>query len=64
MPVTRKPTPDRSKIKMDDDTEVKYWTRHLGVTREQLGRAIEKVGNAAATVRKELEALSPSKEPD
>jgi hypothetical protein len=46
--------PDRSKINMDEDYEVKYWLHQLGVSREQLQRAVDKVGNAAAAVRKEL----------
>jgi hypothetical protein len=46
--------PDRSKIAMGEEYEVKYWTKHLGVTREQLQRAVDKVGNSAATVKKEL----------
>ena len=49
-----KRSPDRNKIAMHDDNEVKYWTKHLGVTREELQRAIDKVGNSAASVRKEL----------
>jgi hypothetical protein len=46
--------PDRSKINMHEAHEVKYWTHQLGVSREQLQAAVEKVGNAAAAVRKEL----------
>lgn len=45
---------DRSKINLSEDHEVKYWTKHLGVSREELERVIGKVGNAAAAVRKEL----------
>jgi len=51
--LTKKDQPDRSKINMHEDYEVKYWTKELGVTREQLQKAIEKVGNSAS-VRKEL----------
>jgi hypothetical protein len=39
---------------MHEAHEVKYWTRALGVTREVLQRAVDKVGNSAVTVRKEL----------
>ncbi len=39
---------------MNEDYEVKYWTHHLGVSREELQQAVEKVGNSAAAVRKEL----------
>ncbi|MCA1453370.1 DUF3606 domain-containing protein [Bradyrhizobium sp. BRP22] len=52
--LTKRDQRDRSKINMHEDFEVKYWTRELGVTREQLQKAVDKVGNNAATVRKEL----------
>jgi 3-oxoacyl-[acyl-carrier-protein] synthase III len=39
---------------MNEDYEVKYWTKHLGVSREEVQATIEKVGNAAAAVRKQL----------
>jgi hypothetical protein len=42
--------PDRSKINMGH-YEVKYWTKELGVTRDELQQAIDKVGNSAAAVR-------------
>jgi Protein of unknown function (DUF3606) len=47
----------RNHIAMDEELEVKYWTKHLGVTREELQRAVDKVGNSAAAVRKELGGL-------
>ncbi|KAA0073296.1 DUF3606 domain-containing protein [Tardiphaga sp. P9-11] len=46
--------PDRSKINMHEAHEVKYWTHQLGVSHEKLQATVEKVGNAAAAVRKEL----------
>ena len=46
--------PDRSKINMDQPHEVKYWSHALGVSREDLRRVVDKVGNSAAAVRKEL----------
>ena len=52
--LTRRAQPDRSKINMHEDFEVKHWTHALGVTREELQKAIDKVGNSAAAVRKEL----------
>ena len=45
---------DRSKIILDSENQVRHWTRHLGVTEQELARAIERVGNSAATVRKQL----------
>lgn len=37
-----------------EDFEVKYWTKELGVSKEELQKAVNKVGNSAAAVRKEL----------
>jgi predicted RNA-binding protein YlqC (UPF0109 family) len=54
---TTKVAPDRAKIAMEDDEQVKYWTRHLGVSREDLERVVEKVGNSVASVRKELAGI-------
>jgi hypothetical protein len=54
----RKRTPDRSKINMLSYYEVKYWSRELGISKEQLQEVVDKVGNAATAVRKEL-AASP-----
>ena len=55
--ITKKGQPDRSKINMQEHYEVKYWAKELGVSREQLRSAVDKVGNAAAAVRKELGLL-------
>lgn len=45
---------DRSKINMHEEHEVKYWTKQLNVSKEELLKAVDKVGNAAAAVRKQL----------
>jgi uncharacterized protein DUF3606 len=37
--VTKRVMPDRSKITVTSEVEVKYWIKHLGVTREELERA-------------------------
>jgi hypothetical protein len=52
--LTKRVMPDRSKITVTSEDEIKYWIKHFGITREQLGRAVERVGNSAASVRKEL----------
>ena len=52
--LTKREQPDRSKINMREDFEVKYWSKALGVSKDDLQRAVDKVGNAAAAVRKEL----------
>jgi predicted RNA-binding protein YlqC (UPF0109 family) len=56
--LTKRVMPDRSKITVTNENEVKYWMRHLGVTREELERAVERVGNSATSVRKELRNLA------
>ena len=52
--LTNKETPDRSKINMHQPHQVHYWTKHLNVSKEELQKAIDKVGNSAAAVRKQL----------
>lgn len=52
--LTRRAQPDRSKINMDRDHEVKSWSHELGITRARRQRVVNKVGNSAAAVRKEL----------
>jgi hypothetical protein len=47
---------DRSKINMHEPHEVQCWTKHLGVSKEQLQKAVDKVGNGAAAVKKQLAA--------
>ncbi len=53
--LTKKLPPDRSKIDIADASQMKRWSKTLDVSPEELLRAIETVGNAAAAVRKELQ---------
>jgi Protein of unknown function (DUF3606) len=46
---------DRARISMTEEHEVRYWTKELGVTKEQLAAAVKKVGNSAEAVRRELD---------
>lgn len=46
--------PDRSRISLSEDYEVRYWTETLGVSKEQLATAIKKVGNSPDAVRQAL----------
>lgn len=46
--------PDRSRINVHEEHEVRYWTEALGVTREELERAVEQVGVSASAVREHL----------
>jgi hypothetical protein len=56
----KKSAADRSKINMHEPWELDYWTKELGVSKEQLQKAVDKVGNSAAAVRKELGLLGRS----
>ncbi len=53
---TMRHQPDRSRINLEEDYEVRYWTRHLDVSAETLRTVVQKVGPSAAAVRKELGA--------
>ena len=49
--------PIRVHIDLSRDIQIRYWTRHFRVTSDELQKAIDKVGNSASAVRKQL-ALS------
>jgi Protein of unknown function (DUF3606) len=44
--LTKRASPDRSKIDVEDENQVKYWTKALGISKDDLLEAIDKVGNA------------------
>jgi Protein of unknown function (DUF3606) len=52
--LNKKGAGDRSKINMHEDYEVKHWTKQLGVSKEELQKAVDKVGSSATAVHKEL----------
>jgi len=52
--LSKKGSQDRTHINMHEGYEVKYWMHHLGVSLDELKKAVDKVGNSAAAVRKEL----------
>lgn len=45
---------DRSRISLTEAHEVRYWTEALGVDFDELKRVVDKVGNSADAVRREL----------
>lgn len=47
-------SPDRDRIAMEEEHEVRYWTEALGVTKERLQIAVDAVGNSAEKVREHL----------
>jgi hypothetical protein len=54
--LTQKDQFERSKINLHAPDQMKCWAHALGVSKEELRKAVDKVGNSAAAVRKELEA--------
>jgi len=46
--------PDRSKIDMQNSTQVRAWSRKLKVSPAELQKIVETVGNSAAEVKREL----------
>jgi Protein of unknown function (DUF3606) len=52
--LTKSKSPDRSKINLHRPREAKCWAHEFGISMEELSKLVEKVGNAAAAVRKEL----------
>jgi hypothetical protein len=47
-------TPDSKTINLNEDYEVAYWTKELGVSKAKLAEAVAAVGKSAAAVRKHL----------
>jgi hypothetical protein len=45
---------DRSRINVHEEWEVRHWTEALGVSREELERAVSEVGVSAEAVRQHL----------
>lgn len=52
--LNKRGAPDRLRINVHEEHEVRYWTEALGVSREQLEQAVKAVGVMAADVRKHL----------
>lgn len=46
--------PDRAKIDLSDDAIARVWVKKLKRSREAIAAAMEKVGDNAETVKKEL----------
>ena len=46
--------PDRQRININQEHELRDWSKKFGVTPEQLKAAVAKVGNQAADVEKHL----------
>jgi len=55
---TNRGSPDRDRIDMNDPDEVRNWTKSLGVSREELERAVQAAGDRAERVREYLRGRS------
>lgn len=47
-------SPDRDRISLSEDYEVRYWTQALGVSADDLRAAVDAVGPVAEDVRNHL----------
>ena len=43
-----------SRVTMNDEQEVRYWTEALGCSKDELAAAVAKVGNSPDAVRREI----------
>jgi hypothetical protein len=46
--------PDRERINVNEDYELQYWTKALGVSADVVREAVKAVGPTAAAVRQHL----------
>ncbi len=49
---------DRTRINVNEDYELRDWSKKLGVTPEELKAAVKSVGNQASAVEKHLKGRS------
>ncbi len=54
--LTAKGERDRSHIAINDTESLRRWAKHFEATEDELRDTIERVGNSAAAVRKEINA--------
>ena len=47
---------DAQRVNVNEDYELRDWAKRFGVTKEQLKKAVEKVGPMAKDVERELQA--------
>ena len=59
--LTKRAQPDRNKINMSLDHEVKYWAHELGITRAQLQQIVNKVGKFRHRSPKGIGKVKPNR---
>lgn len=52
--VTNRGRPDRDRINVNEDYEVRDWAEKFGVSPDELKRAVQQVGDRADAVRQHL----------
>jgi hypothetical protein len=52
--LTNRGPQDRSRIALNEEWEVRYWSKALGCTSDELRIAVREVGNSVEAVRKYL----------
>jgi Protein of unknown function (DUF3606) len=55
---TNRGTQDRARINVHEDYELRDWSKRLGVTPDELKKAVQQVGTSAVAVRKHLGEVS------
>jgi len=53
--------PDRSKISLSQDYEVRYWTEKFGCSEDELRQAVTQAGNSPELVEKALRSKATSR---
>jgi hypothetical protein len=48
-------SPDSKLINMNEDYEVQYWSKELGVSKEKLQEAVDAAGTSVAAVKEYLQ---------
>jgi hypothetical protein len=46
---------DRSRVNLDQEYEVRYWSQQFGCTEDELREAVRKVGNSAEAVKRAVQ---------
>ncbi len=52
--LTNRGPQDRARINVNEDHELRYWTKELGVSEERLREAVKAVGVSVEAVREHL----------
>ena len=52
--LTKRAPQDRSRINLSEEYEVRYWTKELGVSADELKRLVAQHGNSTDKVRQAL----------